>query len=279
LKKIYGVIGDPIAHSMSPIMHNDSFQRYDINAEFFAFHVKKEALQDAVKGFKAIHLAGFNITVPHKTAIMPFLDEIDPLAQAIGAVNTVVNDDGRFIGYNTDGSGFLEALKKEIPSFDNKNMLLIGAGGAARAIYFTMAYAGVQSIDIANRTLDKAEYLVKNCPYPVDSAVLRIEDAEEKLSKYDLIVQTTSIGMHPEINRSPICLDRIKKDAFVSDIIYTPLETKFLQDAKRHGARTQNGIPMFAYQGALAFEKWTGILPDTERMQSIVLKHLGGKSC
>lgn len=260
-------------------MHNDSFQRYDINAEFFAFHVKKESLHDAVKGFKAIHLAGFNITVPHKTTIMPFLDEIDPLAQAIGAVNTVVNDDGRFIGYNTDGSGFLEALKEEFPSLENKNMLLIGAGGAARAIYFTMAHAGVQSIDIANRTLDKAEYLVQNCPYPVDSAVLRIEDAEENLSKYDLIVQTTSIGMHPDIDCSPICLDGIKKDAFVSDIIYTPLETKFLQDAKRNGAQTQNGIPMFAYQGALAFEKWTGILPDTERMQSIVLKHLGGKLC
>lgn len=279
MKKIFGVIGDPIAHSMSPVMQNDSFQRYDINAEYFAFHVKKESLQDAIKGFKAINLAGFNITVPHKTAIMPFLDDIDPLAKAIGAVNTVVNVDGRFIGYNTDGSGFLEGLKKEIPSFKNKNMLLIGAGGAARAIYFTMAHAGIQSIDIANRTLEKAEYLVQNCPYPVDSTVLGIEDAEANLSKYDLIVQTTSIGMHPDVDRSPIRLDRLKKDAFVSDIIYTPLETKFLQLAKQNGAQTQNGLSMFVYQGALAFEKWTGILPDTEKMQSIVLKQLGGKSC
>lgn len=279
MKKIYGVIGDPIAHSMSPVMQNDCFQRYDINAEYLAFHVRKESLHDAVKGFKAIQLSGFNVTIPHKTTIMPFLDEIDHLAQAIGAVNTVVNDDGRFIGYNTDGSGFLEALKKEMPSFIDKNMLLIGAGGAARAIYYTMAHAGVQSIDIANRTPEKAEYLVQNCPYPVDSTVLSIQGAEEKIAKYDLIVQTTSIGMHPNEDRSPICLDGIKKDVFVSDIIYTPLETKLLQDAKQKGARTQNGVPMFAYQGALAFEKWTGVLPDTERMQSIVLKQLGGKSC
>ncbi|WP_071395840.1 shikimate dehydrogenase [Bacillus tuaregi] len=279
MKKIYGVIGDPIAHSMSPIMHNDSFKRYSINADYLAFHVKQEALHDAVKGFKAIQLAGFNVTVPHKTTIMAYLDEIDPLAQAIGAVNTVVNDEGRFIGYNTDGSGFLEGLKKEIPTLKNQKMLLIGAGGAARAIYYTMAHAGVQTIDIANRTAEKAEYLVQNCPYPVDSAVLSIENAERKLAEYDLIVQTTSIGMHPDTERTPICLDGIKKDAFVSDIIYTPLETKFLREAKQNGARTQNGISMFVYQGALAFEKWTGILPDTDSMESIVLKQLGGKTC
>lgn len=279
VKKLYGVIGDPIAHSMSPVMHNDLFELYSIDANYVPFHVKPENLEDAVKGFKAINLSGLSITVPHKTAIMPLLDEIDPLAEAIGAVNTLVNDQGRFIGYNTDGLGYLRGIKKEVPLFTDKNMLLIGAGGAARAIYFTMAQAGLKNIDIANRTLSQAEYLVGNCPFPKNSEVLSLKDAEEQLSKYDFIVQTTSIGMHPDVDSSPISVDNLKPTAFVSDIIYTPLETKLLRDAKQKGARIQNGIPMFAYQGALQFEMWTGIFPDTDRMESVCLKQLGGKTC
>lgn len=277
MKKIYGVIGDPIEHSMSPVMHNDLFQHYGMDAVYHAFHIKKENLLDAVKGFKAINLAGFNITVPHKTAIMPFLDEMDDLAVAIGAANTVVNKDGRLIGYNTDGSGFLEGVKKEIPSFKDKKMLLIGAGGAARAIYFTMAFEGIKKIDITNRTPEKGEYLVKNCPYPVSSDVLTLMDAEKNLAAYDIIVQTTSIGMYPNTGNAPLSLEGINRDAFVCDIIYTPLETKLLKDAKQKGVKTQNGVQMFIYQGALAFEKWTGVFPNIDRMYHTVMKQLGGK--
>ena len=255
------------------------FEKYELNATYVPFHVKPENLQDAVKGFKAINLSGLSITVPHKTAIMPFLDEIDPLAEAIGAVNTIVNDGGRFIGYNTDGLGYLKGIKQVVPSFTESKMLLIGAGGAARAIYFTMAQAGLKNIDIANQNLSQAEFLVGNCPYPKNSEVLSLNDAENQLSKYDIIVQTTSIGMHPNVDSSPISVDYLKPTAFVSDIIYTPLETKLLRDAKQKGARTQNGLPMFAYQGALQFEMWTGIFPDTDRMESVCLKQLGGKTC
>jgi shikimate dehydrogenase len=279
MKKLYGVIGDPIAHSMSPAMHNDAFEKYELDATYVPFHVTPENLQDAVKGFKAIHLSGLSITVPHKTAIMPFLDEIDPLAEAIGAVNTMVNEGGRFIGYNTDGLGYLKGIKQVVPSFIDRKMLLIGAGGAARAIYFTMAQAGLKNIDIANRTLSQAEFLVENCPFPKNSEVLSLKDAENQLSKYDIIVQTTSIGMHPNVDSSPISVDHLKPTAFVSDIIYTPLETKLLRDAKQKGARTQNGLPMFTHQGALQFEMWTGIFPDTDRMESVCLKQLGGKTC
>ncbi|WP_428912635.1 shikimate dehydrogenase [Niallia sp. Krafla_26] len=279
MKKLYGVIGDPVAHSMSPVMHNDLFELYSIDATYVAFHVKPDDLEDAVKGFKAIGLSGLSVTVPHKQSIMSFLDEIDPLAQAIGAVNTVVNENGRLVGYNTDGSGYLEGIKKEVPSFADKEILLIGAGGAARGIYFTLAQAGLKNIDIANRTTPKADYLVENCPYPRNSQVLNLEEAEEQLAKYDLIVQTTSIGMHPDVESSPISVENLRPTALVSDIIYSPLETKIMREAKRKGARTQNGIPMFAYQGALQFEKWTGIFPDIERMQSVCLKQLGGKKC
>nr|WP_295969547.1 shikimate dehydrogenase [uncultured Bacillus sp.] len=279
MKNLYGVIGDPIAHSMSPVMHNDLFEFYGLNAEMFAFHVKRQHLEDAVKGFKAINISGYNITIPHKTAIMPFLDEIDPLAEAIGAVNTVVNRDGKFIGYNTDGAGYYKGLTQIVSNLQDKAVLLVGAGGAAKAIYYTMAYAGVRSIDIANRTPQAAEGLIHHCPYAVRSEVKSIVEADKSLNKYDIIIQTTSVGMHPQVNQTPLQLQDLKKGAIVSDIIYTPLETLFLQNAREQGAYTQNGIQMFVYQGALAFEKWTGIFPDADRMEAVVLNQLGGKSC
>lgn len=278
MEKLYGVIGDPVAHSLSPAMHNDLYEFYSVDATYLAFHVTSEDLQNAVKGFKVNNIAGLSVTVPHKTTIMSYLDDIDPLAEAIGAVNTIVNENGRLVGYNTDGTGFLEGIKKELTSLTDKKMLLIGAGGAARAIYFTMAQAGLKNIDIANRTISQAEYLVENCPFPENSQVLSLKEAEEQLSNYDLIVQTTTIGMHPEVEFSPISMENIKPTAFVSDIIYSPFETKILREAKQKGARIQNGLPMFVNQGALQFEKWTGIFPDTDRMQSVCLKQLGGES-
>lgn len=279
MKKLFGVIGDPIAHSMSPAMHNDLFDFYGINAEMFAFHIKGENLEDAVKGFKAINISGFNVTIPHKTAIMPFLDEIDPLAEAIGAVNTVVNQDGKLIGYNTDGAGYLKGIKQVVSDVEGKNVLLIGAGGAARAIFYTMAYSGVKSIDIANRTPERAQKLIEQCPYQTAAEVLEISGEGKDVGKYDMIIQTTSIGMHPKIDETPLTLLNLKEGAFVSDIIYAPLETRFLREAREQGAITQNGVPMFVYQGALAFEKWTGIAPDAARMEALVLKKLGGEKC
>ncbi|MBB6445951.1 shikimate dehydrogenase [Bacillus benzoevorans] len=279
MKKLYGVIGDPIAHSMSPAMHNDLFEFYGMDAEMFPFHIKGPLLEDAVKGFRAINVAGFNITVPHKTAIMPFLDEIDPLAEAIGAVNTVVNKEGKLIGYNTDGTGYFEGIKQAVSDVEGKTVLLVGAGGAAKAIYYTMAYAGVERIDIANRTQQSAESLIEHCPYKTQSEVMVITETKQDCSEYDIIIQTTSVGMHPRVNETPLHLRNVKEGAFVSDIIYTPLETRFLRQAREQGAITQNGIPMFVYQGALAFEKWMGIFPDADRMEAVVLRQLGGEKC
>ncbi|MGM0900155.1 MAG: shikimate dehydrogenase [Bacillota bacterium] len=279
MKKLYGVIGDPIAHSMSPVMINDLFDLYGIDATYMPFHVTSDGLEAAVNGLKALGVVGFNVTVPHKTEIMPFLDEIDPMAKAIGAVNTVVNKDGRMIGYNTDGRGYVRGLKEEISSLTGQTVLMIGAGGAARGIYFSMAEAGVERIDICNRTPSKATELMRTCPFPVKTEVFDIKKAEELLPQYDLLIQTTLIGMAPKIEGTPLLLKGLKPDSFVSDIIYNPLETKFLREASSAGARTQNGIEMFVYQGALAFEIWTGIFPDTERMRENVLKQLGGFSC
>ncbi|MBT2616821.1 MULTISPECIES: shikimate dehydrogenase [unclassified Bacillus (in: firmicutes)] len=280
MKKIYGVMGDPIAHSMSPDIHNDAFEKENIEAVYHHFHVTKEGLNDAVKGMKALGIEGFNITIPHKTSIIPFLDEVDELALAIGAVNTVVNKNGRFIGYNTDGKGFFKSLCDEISGdIKAKKTLVIGAGGAARAIYFTLVKEGVKQVDIANRTKERAAQLVSDCPYDKVSKALSIIEAEESLSQYDLIIQTTSSGMSPELDHSPLKVDQLKTGAIVSDIIYNPLQTKLLREAREKGAETQNGLGMFINQAALAFEIWTGIMPDTARMTDIVLNKLGGNTC
>ncbi|WHY96029.1 shikimate dehydrogenase [Peribacillus simplex] len=280
MKKIYGVMGDPIAHSMSPDIHNDAFEKENIEAVYHHFHVTKEGLSDAVKGMKALGIEGFNITIPHKTSIIPFLDEVDELALAIGAVNTVVNKNGRFIGYNTDGKGFFKSLCDEISGdIKAKKTLVIGAGGAARAIYFTLVKEGVKQVDIANRTKERAAQLVSDCPYDKVSKALSIIEAEESLSQYELIIQTTSSGMSPELDHSPLKVDQLKAGAIVSDIIYNPLQTKLLREAGEKGAETQNGLGMFINQAALAFEIWTGIMPDTARMTDIVLNKLGGNTC
>lgn len=279
MKKLFAVLGDPIGHSLSPFMHNDLFSYYKIDAHYHPFLVKQEQLEDAVKGLKAIGVAGFNVTVPHKSAIIPFLDGIDDLAKEIGAVNTVVNENGRLIGYNTDGPGFLEGIKRHIPSLSGKRILIIGAGGAARAIYFTFLKSNPETVDICNRSITRAEKLVKECTSSIMTNAFCLEKAQNQLNKYDIIVQATPIGMFPKTMDQPFSPNNIKEKVLVCDIIYNPLETKFLQEAKQNGAKVQNGIDMFVYQGALAFLKWTGIAPNIDQMRQNVLKQLGGTKC
>lgn len=274
--KRFAVIGDPIKHSMSPFMHNDLFQHYQIDAQYDRVYIEKGKLEKGLELLKKDGVSGFNVTVPHKTDILPFLDELDPLCKAIGAVNTVVNEQGRWIGYNTDGSGYLTGILKVMPDIKDKKTLMIGAGGAARAIYFTLAHYGVETIDITNRTVGNAQSLKSSCPFPVKTAILEREEAERQLGEYDLIIQTTSIGMSPNVDETPLNVENIKENALISDIIYNPLEPKILTEGSRRGAIVQNGIEMFVYQGALAFEKWIGLMPDTDRMRKNVWKQLGG---
>ncbi|MBS4199744.1 shikimate dehydrogenase [Bacillus sp. FJAT-49732] len=278
--KLYGVIGDPIVQSMSPIMQSQEFNELGIDAHYHPFHILDKDLQDAVKGMKAIGVEGFNVTSPHKTMIMPFLDYIDPLAKAIGAVNTVVRINDEFHGYNTDGMGYIKALQADWKEdFTNDKALIIGAGGASKAIFYTLLSRGMKNIDIANRSVDKANQLIVDCPFEGNSNAITLKEAEAKIGEYQLIIQTTSIGMYPNVSESPLSFENLHKDAFVSDIIYNPFETALLKEANEKGAKTQNGLGMFVYQGALAFEKWTGLTPDVSRMTDIVIKHLGGKTC
>jgi shikimate dehydrogenase len=274
---LYGVIGDPIAHSMSPAMHNAAFKGAGIQASYGRFHVSSGELPDAIEGIRALGLRGINVTIPHKTAVISLLDEVDPLAFSIGAVNTIVNRKGKLIGYNTDGLGYVEGLKKVLKGeLSSKAILIIGAGGAAKAIYYTLASLGVRKIDLTNRSEQKAIDMIESCSFVVESHYCTLPKAGLNLQQYDVVIQTTSIGMFPKVEESPLKIDAVKTGAVFSDIIYNPLQTSFLKQAQQNGAIVQNGMEMFVYQGALAFQKWTGITPNTELMKKVVLKQLGG---
>lgn len=277
MKKLFAVLGNPIGHTMSPVMHNELFSFYQIDADYLPFQVTAEDLEVAVKGLRALGVGGFNVTIPHKSKIIPYLDGVDESAATIGAVNTVVNDGGNLIGYNTDGPGFLKGLTAHVPTLAGQRVLIIGSGGAARAIYFTLAKEKPLVVDIANRTVNKAMRLIEECPYPISSTACSLDMASQCIGDYDLIIQTTKIGMSPNMDDQPVNLNHLRKQTMVCDIIYNPLETRFLQEARKKEARTQNGLDMFVYQGALAFEKWTGIGPDVQRMRNSVLLQLGGK--
>ncbi|WP_404346980.1 shikimate dehydrogenase [Sutcliffiella horikoshii] len=278
MKSLYGVIGSPIAHSMSPLIHNDAFLQNGMDAHYHAFHVEPDQLETAVAGMRALGVTGFNVTIPHKEAIIPLLDSVEDAALQIGAVNTVVNKDGKLIGYNTDGRGFVEALK-EVVELKGKQVLIIGAGGAARAIFYTLALEEGIQLDICNRTVSKSEDLIKEFSLERIARSITVDQAAKEIQNYDVVVQTTSVGMFPQINDTPLPLVSVKNNAVFSDIIYNPIETKLLREAKALGAVTQNGVHMFAYQAALAFKIWTGKFPDTDRMKKIVEEHLGGKTC
>ena len=277
MEKVYGLIGSPVSHSMSADMHNDLFSYYNLKARYHAFDVSKENLRDAVKGLRALGVAGFNITIPHKVAMLDLLDEVEEVAANIGAVNTVINNQGKLIGYNTDGDGYIESLKRKVgKDLRECTFLLIGAGGAARGIFISLAAQGIKEIDICNRTVQRAEELIDDCRYHTNSSAISPAHAEQSIAKYDVIINTTSVGMYPKVEESPLSLAGISQNTVVSDIIYNPLKTLFLQEAERNGATIDDGVGMFVNQGALAFQRWTGIYPDTSRMEKLVYTRLGG---
>lgn len=275
----YGVMGDPIAHSLSPQMHRYWFEKYGRSAHYLAFHVTREHLGQAVEGLKVLGAGGFNVTVPHKSSVMPFLDAIDEDAALIGAVNTVVRaDDDRLIGYNTDGIGFLQSLRKHVPSADMRGrpLLVLGAGGAAKAVALTLAKYLAGRVDIANRTLAKAAALAAACRRFCPSEAMSLADAARRLERYDLVVNATSIGLYPDLSAAPIHLQSAKKGTLFADLIYRPARTAFLREAESCGNPVMNGLPMLIEQGAAAFEKWTGIRPETagmeERLRALLKK-------
>ncbi len=275
MKKWYAVIGDPIHQSMSPLMHDDWFIENELQSTYNPHHISHEQLVDAVKSLKLLGCSGWNVTVPHKTAIIPLLDEIDETAKQMNAVNTVeVLKDGTLRGSNTDGPGFVQSLEEQYgEGYRDKPVLIIGAGGAARGICYGLHEKGYGPIHIANRTVEKAEKIAAEIP---NAKGLSIQEAEDQVERFNLIVQTTSVGMNFATEGLPLNPSAVKAGTVVADIIYNPLETEFLKVARENGAKTMNGVGMFVHQGALAFEKWTDVRPNTQKIIEKITEQLGG---
>lgn len=264
---IFGVIGSPITHTFSPKMHNPVFRKHAINAAYVPFHVNPNQVEDALKGLKALSISGINVTLPHKQTVLKYLDDVDPYAQKVGAVNTIVNKNGRLIGYNTDGPGFILALETECrTTVQNKKCTILGAGGSARAIAFSLAQQHAASLTFINRTLRTAQELAENISsshptLPIQCLTNTSSDVATILSDSDIIIQTTSVGLNS--TDSPIDnFDWVKPNHICVDIIYLPSKTTFLKQCEQKNAVIQNGLGMLAGQGALAFELFTGIKED-----------------
>lgn len=273
MKKWFAVIGDPISHSKSPDMHNTWFDELEIDATYIPIHVKTEDLNQAVASLKLLGASGWNVTVPHKETIIPMLDKIDPIAEKMGAVNTVVRqEDGTLKGYNTDGAGFVHALEEAVgKEHKDQKVLLIGAGGASRGIAFALQQYGYHQFSICNRTISKAEAIINELG---EGEALSLEQAENRLNEFGIIIQATSLGLSTGEQKLPISLDRLQKETIVADIVYNPLITPFLAEAENKGAKIVTGLGMFVHQGAIAFNYWLGQYPNTEKMMNRLMEQL-----
>lgn len=278
--RLLGIIGDPIEHSMSPVIQNAALRDAGTDYIYLAFRVKREALEQAIIGMRALNIAGLNVTIPHKVAVIQLLDRLDHLAEMIGSVNTIVNDGGILTGYNTDATGFLKPLLKRRIELKGRKAIILGAGGAARAISFVLVDRGV-SLTIINRTLDKAIDCARQVNNTLHSDVaalaLNPENLKRAIGQADILINATSIGMSPDVNETPLKKDWLRPGLIVYDIVYNPMETKLLKEARGAGAMAISGTDMLIWQGALAFEKWTGMQAPVDLMkrelEKVLLKH------
>ncbi|MDR1992940.1 MAG: shikimate dehydrogenase [Nitrososphaerota archaeon] len=279
--RICGIIGDPIEHSLSPIMHNAAFEASGLDYTYLAFKVKPAGIANAVEGMRALNIRGLNVTMPHKNTVMANLDRIDLSAQIINSVNTILNKENLLLGFNTDGIGAVKALKENGAELKGRKVLLLGSGGAARAI----AHSVVKEADelaVLNRTVKHAQALAKLLERSVNKKIavgsLSPSDIQQNLQDSDILINATSIGMKPHPDISPIPPKLLRSNLSVMDIVYNPLETKLSKDAKNAGAKIISGVEMLIYQGAVAFEIWTGKTAPVEIMRQTIFSHLQRKA-
>lgn len=277
--RVFCVLGHPVGHSMSPAMHNAALAEMGVNGVYVAFDVHPDGLAEAVRGLQALGVGGVNCTIPHKEALLPLMDEVSEDAALIGAVNTLCLRDGKCIGENTDAPGFLSDLRAAGAEPAGKRALVLGAGGSARAVATALVRTGAR-VTVANRTLARAEELAAelNAKLRVDvvrASELRAEALKEATAEADIIVNTTSLGMSPNVDAMPdLPLDALREGVFVYDLIYNPVETRLLREARRRGARGTHGAGMLARQGALALEMWTGLPAPVDLMEQVILDTL-----
>jgi len=259
--EVYGIIGDPVNHSLSPIMHNLAFREKNIKAVYGAFRVSSPDLAKAVEGIRALNIKGVSVTIPHKEKVMEYLEKIDETAYKIGAVNTIVNENGVLKGCNTDWIGVLKAFKENGVEIQNKKVVVVGAGGASKAVIYALMKGGAGRMFVYNRTFEKAKLLEKKF------GIIAKPWGELKSASGDIIIQTTSVGLKSW--ESPVKESVISRFKVAMDIVYLPLETKFLSLAKKY-CKVIDGLQMLLYQGVEQFKLWTGIEPPVKLMEKAI---------
>jgi shikimate dehydrogenase len=277
--RVFCVLGHPAGHSLSPAMHNAALREMGLDGVYVAFDVAPDGLTDAIRGLHALGCGGINCTIPHKEAVLPLLDELSTDAQFIGAVNTVQFDGEKRLGHNTDAPGFLAALRAEAVDPAGARAIVLGAGGSARAILTALVQEGA-SVTLSNRTGDRAEELAQEFNEKVGRAAIRTtpwqpEALRQAVEAANLLVNTTSLGMSPQIDgMPPIPAEAFHSQLFVYDLIYNPLETRLLREARMRGSRGVHGAGMLAHQGAQALWLWTGQTAPAGLMERVVLDTL-----
>jgi shikimate dehydrogenase len=267
--RITGILGYPIKHTFSPAMHNAAFKALNLNYVYLPFQVHPGQLKEAIRGMRALGIVGANVTVPFKQEVIKYLDALSGEAESIGAVNTVCQSNGKLIGYNTDGAGFIASLKEAGIEPAGKVVCLIGAGGAGRAVAVALAQAGIERIFISDLVMEKACELVKTIERNFDK--IYVESIEgDKIKKIlpisSILINATPVGMQKD-EPSPIHPELLHPDLVVCDLVYNPPETNLLKEAKKRGAKVLNGLGMLLHQGALSFNKWTNLKPPLDIMR------------
>jgi len=275
--KIIGLIGGNIENSLSPLIHNQIILKHFLNFCYLPFQVAETDLGGAIQGIRALNIRGVNITFPYKEKVIEFLDEVEESARRIGAVNTIVNNKGILTGYNTDVAGFKKSLQDNGKFvIEEKKAVVLGAGGAARAVTYSLLEEGIKEINIFNRTLVKAEKIKQDFSPLFPGSSINIfsfeqKDLKDKIKEANLLVNATSIGMASQLNNTPLPDEKLfHPDFLVYDLIYRPVKTLFLEQAERAGAKIINGLPMLVYQGIESFYLWTGFKPERKEVLEMI---------
>lgn len=270
MQKTFAVIGDPIDHSLSPNIHSAAFRDMGLDCSYIAYKIPRGELEEGIDALKKIKIDGFNVTIPHKVSMMRYLDKTDESCSIVGAVNTVANNDGLLKGYNTDMDGFLDPFKKKNLPIRGARVLLLGAGGAARAIVAAFAKEQARKVTIANRTVTNAEDLSGfSKKIGLDAVPATMEDVRGVISEYDIIVNATSVGLKNE--QSPISFEGIDEETVVCDIVYMPMNTDFIRKAREKNATIIYGYEMLLGQAAISFEIWHGVQAPYDAMKRSLL--------
>ena len=278
--KLLGIIGDPVEHSFSPVMHNRAIASLGVDYVYLPLPVKPEDLAVAIAGFEAIGLVGFSITIPHKQAIIPLLSEVSDIAQGVGAVNTVYRTENGWYGTNTDVAGFISPLQALNRDWSQTKVVILGYGGAARAVVVGCAQLGCTEIHVIGRNSQKLTQFQQSWEHtalPVSINIHLWQQLPELISQADLLVNTTPVGMYPDLDSSPVdqaTIARLSANAIAYDLIYTPNPTKFLQQAEQQGAVIFDGLEMLVQQGVAAFKCWIGQTPPVDIMRQSLQEQL-----